>query len=166
MGDGAQNSGGNPQRMTPNPLNLNFLTPEVLRPEMQAFGSGFAITLLHAGVTLLILLIGAIIYSILTPYKEIKQIREGNSAAAVGYGGVIVGLAMPLAASMAASTDVREIVLWGGATVILQLFVFRVVDLVLAGLPTRMNEGEVSAAVLLVAAKLATALILAAAVNG
>jgi len=152
--------------MTTNPLNLNFLTPEVLRPEMQAFGSGFVITLLHAGVTLLLLLIGATIYSLLTPYKEIRQIREGNSAAAVGYGGVIIGLAIPLAASMAASTDVREILLWGCATVILQLFVFRVVDLVLAGLPTRMNEGEVSAAVLLVSAKLATSLILAAAVNG
>ena len=67
---------------------------------------------------------------------------------------------------MAASTDVREILLWGVATVVLQLFVFRVVDLVLAGLPNRMNEGEVSAAVLLVSAKLATSLILAAAVNG
>ena len=139
---------------------------DALRPEMQAFGSGFVITLMHAGVTLLLLLIGATIYSLLTPYKEIKQIREGNSAAAVGYGGVIIGLAIPLAASMAASTDVREIVLWGGATVVLQLFVFRLVDLVLAGLPSRMSEGEVSAAVLLVSAKLATSLILAAAVNG
>ena len=35
-----------------------------------------------------------------------------------------------------------------------------------SGLPARINEGEVSAAVLLVAAKLAAALILAAAVAG
>ena len=150
--------------MTPENFNLNFLSPDVLRPEIQAFASGFPITLLHAGVTLLMLLIGATIYSLLTPYKEIHQIREGNSAAAVAYGGVIIGLAIPLAASMAASTSVRDIVLWGGATIVLQLFVFRLVDFLLAGLPNRINEGEVSAAVLLVAAKLAAALVLAAAV--
>ena len=150
--------------MTPDNFNLNFLSPDVLRPEIQAFASGFPITLLHAGVTLLMLLIGATIYSLLTPYKEIHQIREGNSAAAVAYGGVIIGLAIPLAASMAASTSVRDIVLWGDATILLQLFVFRLVDFLLAGLPNRINEGEVSAAVLLVSAKLAAALVLAAAV--
>ncbi len=150
--------------MTPDSFNLNFLSPEVLRPEIQAFASGFPITLLHAGVTLLMLLIGATVYSLLTPYKEIHQIREGNSAAAVAFGGVIIGLAIPLAASMAASTSLRDIVLWGGATIVLQLFVFRLVDFLLAGLPNRINEGEVSAAVLLVSAKLAAALVLAAAV--
>ncbi len=82
----------------------------------------------------------------------------------MAFGGVIIGLAIPLAASMAASTSVRDIVLWGGATILLQLFVFRLVDFLLAGLPNRINEGEVSAAVLLVSAKLAAALVLAAAV--
>ena len=56
-------------------FNFNFLSPEVLRPEMQAFASGFPVTLLHAGVTLLLRLVGATVYSILTPYKEILQIR-------------------------------------------------------------------------------------------
>lgn len=150
--------------MIPDFLNLDFLTPEVLRPEVQAFAAGFPVTLLHAGVTLLMLIIGAFVYSILTPYKEIDQIREGNSAAAVAFGGVIIGLALPLAASMSASTSLREILIWGGATIVLQLFVFRIVDFLLTGLPSRINEGEVSAAVLLVAAKIATALILASAV--
>lgn len=162
MGQPAQESAqGTYKRMT-DTLNLNFLTPEVLRPEMQAFAGGFATALLHGGIALLLLMIGATIYSILTPYKEIQQIRDGNSAAAVSYGGVIIGLAIPLAGSIAASTSYREILLWGGATVILQLLVFRLVDFLLAGLPNRVNEGEVSAAVLLVAAKLAAALILAA----
>ncbi len=66
---------------------------------------------------------------------------------------------------MAASTSIREIFLWGVAIVLLQLFVFRLVDFLLAGLPNRVNDGEVSAAVLLVAAKLSAALILASAVH-
>ncbi len=151
--------------MTPDSFNLNFLSPDVLRPEIQAFAYGFLNTLEYAGATLLLLFIGAFIYSILTPYKEIAQIRDGNSAAAVSYGGVIVGLAIPLASAMAASTSIREIFLWGVAIVLLQLFVFRLVDFLLAGLPNRVNDGEVSAAVLLVAAKLSAALILASAVH-
>jgi putative membrane protein len=145
-------------------FDFNFLTPEVLRPEIQAFSAGLPIMLLHAFVTLLILMIGAAVYAFLTPYKEIDQIRDGNHAAAVSYGGVILSLAIPLAASMDASTSVREIMIWGGVTILIQLFVFRLVDFLLTGLPQRINEGETSAAVLLVAAKLATAFILAAAV--
>ena len=150
--------------MTPDSFNLNFLSPDVMRPEIQAFAMGIVVTLEHAAATLVLLFIGAFVYSILTPHKEIQQIRDGNSAAAVAYGGVIISLALPLAASMAASTSIREIFLWGAATVLLQLFVFRLVDFLLAGLPSRVNDGEVSAAVLLVAAKLSAALILAAAV--
>jgi putative membrane protein len=61
---------------------------------------------------------------------------------------------------------VIEIVIWGCATVVVQLLVFRIMDMLLKGLPERIQEGEVSAAVMLVGAKLATALIIAAAVAG
>lgn len=147
-------------------MTPDFLAPELTSPEVQAFATGFPITLLHAGVTALLLFFGAMLHAVLTPYREITLIREGNSAAAVAFGGVMVGLAIPLAMSLAASTSLREILIWGVATIVVQLFVFRIVDLVLAGLPGRIVEGEVSAAVLLVAAKLAAALILAAAVAG
>ena len=68
--------------------------------------------------------------------------------------------------SLAASTSVAEIVIWGAATTAVQLLVFRCTDMVLKGLPERIQDGEISAAALLVGAKLATALILAAAVAG
>ncbi|PIB94268.1 DUF350 domain-containing protein [Caulobacter sp. FWC2] len=135
-------------------------------PEVQAFATGFPVTLLHASVTLVMLILGTALYAMLTPHKEITLIREGNSAAALSLGGVMVGLAIPLAISLTASTSVVEIVIWGAATIAVQLLVFRVTDMVLQGLPERIHEGEVAAAALLVGAKLATALILAAAVAG
>ena len=135
-------------------------------PEVQAFATGFPVTLLHAGVTLVMLILGTTLYALLTPHKEIALIREGNSAAALSLGGVMVGLAIPLAISLTASTSVVEILIWGAATVAVQLLVFRVTDMILKGLPERIQEGEISAAALLVGAKLATALILAAAVAG
>ncbi|WP_374575099.1 DUF350 domain-containing protein [Phenylobacterium sp.] len=141
--------------------------PEQLQsPEIQAFATGFPLTLLHAAVTVLILIAGAALYVMLTPHKEITLIREGNAAAAVSLGGVLVGLSLPLAVSMNASTSLADIALWGVSTVVVQLLVFRLVDLVLRGLPQRIQEGEVAAAALLVGAKLATAIILAAAVAG
>jgi putative membrane protein len=136
-----------------------------MTPEVQAFASGFPITLIHAGVTLSMLVLGAVIYALLTPYKEVQLIREGNAAAAISYGGVIIGLAAPLAVSLSASPSVLEIVVWGLATTAVQLLVFRITDLFLAGLPARIQEGETAAAALLTAARLASALILAAAVS-
>jgi putative membrane protein len=135
-------------------------------PELQAFATGFPITLLHVAVTLLILFLGAAAYVLLTPHKEISLIREGNAAAALSLGGVLVGLAIPLAVAMSASTSTLEIAVWGVSTVVVQLLVFRLMDFILHGLPQRIQDREVSAAALLVGAKLATALIVAAAVAG
>jgi len=137
-----------------------------MTPEIQAFATGFPTSLLHAGLTLLILLAGTGIYILLTPHKEITLIREGNIAAAVSLSGVMVGLAIPLSVSLTASTSMVEIGLWGVATVAVQLLAFRATDLVLHGLPNRIQDGEMAAAALLVGAKLATALILAAAMGG
>jgi putative membrane protein len=142
------------------------MPPELQSPEIQAFATGFPTTLLHAGMTLLILIAGAGIYILLTPHREIRLIREGNVAAALSLGGVLVGLAIPLAVSLNASTSAVEIGLWGVATVAVQLLTFRLTDLVLHGLPKRIQDGEMAAAAMLVGAKLSTALILAAAMGG
>lgn len=132
-------------------------------PEIQAFAAGFPVFLAHAGVTVVILFAAAALYVLLTPHKEIALIREGNTAAAVSLGGVLLGLAIPLSASLRASANVIEIGLWGAVTVVVQLLVFRLVDMVLRGLPRRIQDGEMSAAALLVGAKIATALVVAAA---
>ena len=142
------------------------MPPELQSPEIQAFATGFPITLLHAGLTVLILFLGSVRYVLLTPHREIALIREGNSAAALSLAGVMIGLAIPLAVSLTASTSLIEIGIWGASTVVVQLLIFRIVDMILRGLPQRIQEGEISAAALLVGAKLATALILAAAVAG
>lgn len=141
--------------------------PDILAtPEIQAFASGFPVLMMHVLSTLALLLLGATVYVWLTPWKEIELIRQGNAAAAVAFGGVLLGLAIPLAVSLSVSTSVRDIIVWGVATLALQLLAFRVVDAILTGLPQRIQSNEISAAVLLVAGKLATALILAAALAG
>lgn len=134
--------------------------------EVQAFATGFPTTLAHLGVTLALLAAGATLYVLLTPWKEIDLVRQGNTAAALALGGVLIGLAAPLAVSLSVSTSIRDILVWGVATVVLQLLVFRLVDMILHGLAQRIREGQIAAAVVLVGAKLATALILSAALTG
>ncbi|MDP8916137.1 MAG: DUF350 domain-containing protein [Pseudomonadota bacterium] len=139
--------------------------PEVT-PEVQAFATGFPLTLLHAGITVALLLAGAGLYALLTPYKDLELIRQGNTAAAVSLGGMFVGLALPLSVSLAASTGEVEMIIWGVAIIAVQLLVFRIADIVLQGLPKRIQAGEVAAAAFLAAVKIATAIVLAAAVAG
>jgi putative membrane protein len=137
----------------------------VQSPELAAWATGFPVSLLHVAVALVILLAGAAFYALLTPHREIQLIRDGNPAAALSFGGVLVGIALPLAFAVAASTSLLDIALWGLTTTAVQLGLFWVVDLVLQGLPQRIREGEVAAAALLVGAKLAVAAILAGAVT-
>lgn len=141
------------------------MPPQLQSPEIQAFATGFPITLFHAGLTLVILVVGAAVYALLTPHREIQLIREGNTAAAMSLSGVLVGLAIPLAVSLSASTSPMEMMLWGATIIAVQLLVFRVIDFILHGLPQRIQDGEISAATLLIGAKIASALILAAAVR-
>ena len=68
----------------------------IASPEILAFAAGFPLALLHAAATLLILAAGAALYALLTPHREIALIREGNTAAAISFGGVLAGLALPV----------------------------------------------------------------------
>lgn len=133
-------------------------------PELAAWSTGFPVTLLHVAVTLVILFLGAALYALITPHREVELVRQGNAAAALSFGGALVGLALPLAFALSASTSLIEIALWGATTTAVMLGLFWVTDLVLHGLPRRIRDGEIAAAALLVSAKLAVAIILSAAV--
>jgi len=135
-------------------------------PEIQAFASGFPITLLHVAVTLGLLFAGSGVYIMLTPQREVALVREGNLAAAVSLAGILLGLAIPLSASLKGSTNLVDLTLWGAATLIVQLLISRLADLVLHRLSRRIQDGEVAAATVLAAVKIATGLILGAAVAG
>jgi putative membrane protein len=137
-----------------------------MQPALDAFVAGFPILILHSSVTIAMLVAGVLIYMWITPWDELKLIRAGNTAAAVSMGGAVIGLALPLAFAMSASVSVYEILIWGPVTLALQIFAYRIADVVLKDLPKRIDDGEMGAAVLLVSIKLAAAAINAAAVAG
>jgi len=133
---------------------------------IQSFLAGFPVLLLHLAVTLGMLGLGVTIYHLVTPYHELRLIRNGNTAAALSISGAIVGLAIPLAICMATSVNVWDIVIWGIVTLLIQILAYRIGDALLKDLPTRIENGEMGVAILVVGIKIAIALINAAAVSG
>lgn len=129
----------------------------------RAFVAGFPHFMIYGAVTLAMLVAGVMIHVLMTPMKEIKLLRAGNTSAAVSLAGIVLGLAIPLSASLASALSLYDVLIWGGVAVLLQMLAFRFVDLVLRELPARIERDEVSAAIVLVAVKLATALVMAAA---
>jgi putative membrane protein len=130
---------------------------------INAFVRGFPDFLIHASATLGLLIAGCTIHILLTPMKELRLIREGNVSAGVGVGGVILGLAIPMAACLASATSLWDLLIWGVVAILLQLLAFRAADLLLRDLPKRIERDEMGAAVVLVAVKLAAAMVMAAA---
>ena len=137
-----------------------------MEPVIQSFLAGFPVLLLHFVVTLGMLGIGVTIYLFVTPYRELDLIRNGNTAAAVSISGAIIGMAIPLAICMASSVNIWDIVIWGVVTLLIQILAYRIGDVLLKDAPTRIENGEMGAAILIVGIKLAISFINAAAVAG
>lgn len=139
---------------------------EALDASLQSFAAGFPTFALHGGMTVAIMLVGLAIHSWLTPYRELKLVRENNVAAGISLGGAFLSLAIPLASAMGSSLNWADLLLWGVVTLLVQLFALRFVDILLPAMPRRIREGEISAALVLVSVKLSFGIILAAAVAG
>ena len=131
---------------------------------LNAFLAGFPEFIIQLGAALGLFVASLIIYVIMTPHKELDLIRAGNPSAALAFGGVVVGLAIPMGACLAHAFGLGDLVIWGVVTLLLQLIAFRFADIFLRHLPRRIAEGDVAAAVFLMSIKIGLALIVAGAV--
>ena len=130
---------------------------------IQSFAAGLPDFLMYTGMAAVMLVGGIILYIIITPQKEIELLREGNTSSGVALAGGIVGLALPMASCLGSSVSPFDLVIWGALALLIQIMAFRIVDLLLQGLPKRIENDEMGAAILLVAVKLASAMLVAAA---
>lgn len=117
-------------------------------------------------VATIIYIAGFLIYVKLTPHKELELVQQRNMAAAVSLSALIISLALPLAACMVNKIGLLDMALWGTVSLFLQLFLFRLTDAIFQGMPTRIEDDEVPAAMVLAAFKLAGSITLAMAIVG
>jgi putative membrane protein len=127
--------------------------------------NGLPFLISHFVTSVIVFLIGVIIYLFITPMKEIALIRKKNTAAAISFSGALIGLALPLASSLSASGSIYEIIVWGLVAIVIQLFCFKAVDILINDLPKRIENGELSSSILLFSIKISVALLNSAAIS-
>lgn len=127
---------------------------------------GLPVLIGQFAATLALLGIGMTCYVALTPFDEWRLVQEGNVAAGIVVAGTLVALAMPLAATLATSVLVLDIVLWGLVALAIQLATFFAATALLRGLRAMIEAGNVAAALVLIGIQLAVALLNAGAMAG
>ena len=130
---------------------------------IDALGRGLPMLLLQFLLVLALLVVGIFIYMAVTPFHERELVRNGNSAAATVLGGALVAIAIPLAALLATTGALLDILVWGVVAVLLQLLTVTIVLHSLRGMRAMIEAGQVAAAIPLVAAQLSIGLLNAAA---
>ncbi len=118
--------------------------------------------LTYMAVGLVLLVAAVALYALVTPYREIALIRQGNVTAACSLTGTTLGQAIALSAAVRYATSLPDLALWGVTALIFQLICFFAVRLVLPDLKRGIETNTLSYGVLLGGSSIAVGLINAA----
>ncbi|MEE2024342.1 MULTISPECIES: DUF350 domain-containing protein [Alkalimonas] len=121
--------------------------------------SGVPYFLLYFTLAAILLLCFARIYSWVTPHHEFDLIRANNSAAAIAFGGALIGFSIPLASAITHSMSLLDCAIWGGVALVVQVLTFFVVKLTLKQLPARIQQGELAAGIFSAACSIAVGML-------
>lgn len=127
--------------------------------------SGVTLHLIYFAIALVALTLFIAIYTAITPYREIRLIRDGNTAAAISLGGAILGYSCPLAQSVSQSGSLLDMLLWSAVALAAQLVAYAITRLVLPHLATDINTGKIAPAIFLAALSIAIGILNAAAMS-
>jgi len=130
---------------------------------LDAIGSGVPFLLTQLIASIALLAIGAAIYTAVTPFRERVLIAAGNVAGGVVFAGAVIALTLPLAAILATSSRLLDILVWGLFALVLQLVTLGVISFLFRNVRAAIEDGNVAVAVGVAAAQIAVALLNAAA---
>lgn len=124
--------------------------------------SGLPNFLAYFGVAILLLLVFAVVYSKLTPHHEFALIRENKPAAAIAFGGSILGFVLPLFSAISNSVSLIDCVIWGLIAIIVQLLTFFCLRFFLKDLSQRIARDEIASGIFVATSSVAVGLLNAA----
>jgi putative membrane protein len=128
-----------------------------------AFLWGAGQFLLYFGMAAAVLIVFKFLYQLVTPYNEMKLIKEGCAPAAITLSGAMIGFAIPVAKSISQATTPLEFLTWAVLAGVLQIVAFVIVRGVLVkDLAARIERGELSVAIYLGSVSIAVGLLNAA----
>jgi len=128
--------------------------------------SNFIVALLafagHLAVALALTAGFVILYCWLTPHAEVALITAGNTAAALGLIGAIVGFAIVLSRAITVSETIGETIVWGLIALVVQIAGHYVLRMLLPKLHLDIEQGSYTAATLTAGTAVALGMINAA----
>jgi putative membrane protein len=131
--------------------------------DLQAFQDGALNFLLYFGMAAIVLVVFKFVYQMVTPYNEMKLIRDGCSPAAITLSAAMIGFAIPVAKSISQATTPLDFLAWAVLAGVLQIVAFLIVRMILVkDLAARIERGELSVAIYLGSVSIAVGLLNAA----
>ena len=112
---------------------------------MYGYVSGLPAFLAYFGTGAALIIAFSLLYSLVTPHRELTLMREGNSAAATAYLGALMGFSLPLASAAANSVSIVDFIIWAAIGGLIQLAAFGIAALAQKGLSARIAAGETGA---------------------
>jgi putative membrane protein len=116
----------------------------------------------YFAAAIVLLIIFAIIYPRVTPYREFPLIGGGNSAAACSMGGAILGFAIPLASVIAHSAGLLDMIIWGFIALLIQVGTFVAVRIIFPSIVSDIPHNQLSKGIFLGIISLAVGILNAA----
>jgi len=119
---------------------------------------------MYFAISIALLFVFKIIYALVTPHDEWKLVKEDkNVAAAVGFGGAMIGFSIALAGAATNSLSLLDFIIWGIVAMIAQSFAFALLRFTfMPKIAERINQNEVSAGTMLAAMSISVGLLNAA----
>ncbi len=127
--------------------------------------SGLANFSLYFFSAVVLLIVFSYIYGMVTPYPEIRLIREGKMAPAISYGGAVFGFICPLVSAISHSVSFIDMLIWAFIALLIQILVFLVLKTVFSSLVEDVSQDKISSAIFLSVFSVAVGLLNAASMS-
>jgi putative membrane protein len=118
--------------------------------------------LAYFAMAVLLVLIFVRVYTWVTPHDELVLIRANNAAAALAFGGAVIGFALPLSSAITHSMSLLDCAVWGAVALVVQVLTFVVLRIAIKQLPERITQGELATGILAAAVAISIGFINAA----
>ncbi|MGH0003700.1 DUF350 domain-containing protein [Pseudovibrio ascidiaceicola] len=110
--------------------------------ELQASLFGILPFLSYFLAAIVMLLIFMAVYKIITPYNEMKLIKNNNRAASLSFTGAVIGFSIPIASAAANSVSLIDFFVWGLVAGLVQIITFLVFRAFYPKVASRIEQDE------------------------
>jgi putative membrane protein len=108
--------------------------------------AGLPAFLLYLGASLALVALFVLVYVQVTPQREVALLRQGNAAAAISFGGAVLGFVIPLSQAVGQSQNLVDMAFWSVVALVVQIVVFLLANLLVGEAGRKITDGELGAA--------------------